>query len=633
MKTSHFVPHWVASSLLSAALILAMVGTESTQAANIAPEGEAIMGVNNAIDDDAGRPRFHSGAGSNINDSSSTTRSDNWFGDAGTDLGQAVSFVGVLWTSTRYDQVQSLTLNLATFLDGGWFGTRGIGPAAGGRLAASHLIEPAVQVSTNGGVTWRTVPHTSDYLTVLLGHQIGGGGNVNPSSVTASFVLRTPVSEINGIRIIGENGGAADGNGFIGVFELEVEAQLAADSDADGLPDLWERAHGLVVGTKDADLDPDKDGLTNLEEYAIGASPLLADTDGDTLPDGDEAKVHQTKPSQADSDGDGLNDGLEVKQSKTDPNDADSDDDGQTDGFEVLTLKTDPLAMDSDGDGFADGLEVAQGSDPTKSSSIPGNLALIGIGILGTKPDLDGGVETEVALFHVGTAANISDGNLTTRVDTWNNTTPGTVSFVGIVWDRPMTNPIARLELTLATFFDGGWFGVNARGPGSGGTLTTNFLTEPRVEVSTDDGASWKIVAHTSDYLSALTGHRIGGGTVVNPSSIKSTFTLAQPAVGITGIRIIGTEGGTASGGFIGVFDLAVRTSAPPSTRLENPANANGQYRFDFVSQMGVTYTVQYRASLMSAWQTLATVTGDGTRKQISDPVRDPARFYRISSQ
>jgi hypothetical protein len=45
-----------------------------------------------------------------------------------------------------------------------------------------------------------------------------------------------------------------------------------ADLDGDGMADSWELAHGLIVGVNDANLDPDGDGFTNLQEF-------LADTD------------------------------------------------------------------------------------------------------------------------------------------------------------------------------------------------------------------------------------------------------------------------------------------------------------------------------------------------------------------
>lgn len=49
---------------------------------------------------------------------------------------------------------------------------------------------------------------------------------------------------------------------------------LAADRDADGIPDLWETAHSLDPdAAADAALDPDGDGFTNLDEYLMGTDP------------------------------------------------------------------------------------------------------------------------------------------------------------------------------------------------------------------------------------------------------------------------------------------------------------------------------------------------------------------------
>ena len=54
------------------------------------------------------------------------------------------------------------------------------------------------------------------------------------------------------------------------------------DDDNDGMPDTWEVNNALdPLNTADATLDPDKDGLTNLEEYQRGTNPNLPDSDGD----------------------------------------------------------------------------------------------------------------------------------------------------------------------------------------------------------------------------------------------------------------------------------------------------------------------------------------------------------------
>jgi hypothetical protein len=101
------------------------------------------------------------------------------------------------------------------------------------------------------------------------------------------------------------------------------------DSDYDGMPTEWENAHGLDPNNPDdAGLDPDNDGLTNIEEYWSG----------------------------------------------TDPKNPDTDNDGMDDGWEV-TYGLDPLVNDAsgdkDGDGYSNLFEYQKGSNPSDPASIP----------------------------------------------------------------------------------------------------------------------------------------------------------------------------------------------------------------------------------------------------------------------
>ncbi len=69
--------------------------------------------------------------------------------------------------------------------------------------------------------------------------------------------------------------------------------------------------------------DPDRDGLTNLQEFQQGTDPNNPDTDGDGLNDGDEVNKYHTNPLLADTDGDLIPDGVEV-QTGTSPTSATS---------------------------------------------------------------------------------------------------------------------------------------------------------------------------------------------------------------------------------------------------------------------------------------------------------------------
>ena len=113
------------------------------------------------------------------------------------------------------------------------------------------------------------------------------------------------------------------------------------DSDGDGIPDSWEEANDLDPEIDDAALDPDNDGLSNLEEFTLRTDPQKDDTDGDGLKDGDEENTHETDPKNVDTDGDGLQDGAEL-----------------------TTFSTDPAKVDTDGDGVGDGAEALFGGDP-----------------------------------------------------------------------------------------------------------------------------------------------------------------------------------------------------------------------------------------------------------------------------
>ncbi len=97
---------------------------------------------------------------------------------------------------------------------------------------------------------------------------------------------------------VAESGGAnVQGNAalFDGVYRFAFNEQTRVyslfqvavrDTDADGIDDAWEEAHGFSPkDARDAWDDADGDGLTAREEFELGGDPALADTDGDGMDD------------------------------------------------------------------------------------------------------------------------------------------------------------------------------------------------------------------------------------------------------------------------------------------------------------------------------------------------------------
>jgi hypothetical protein len=196
----------------------------------------------------------------------------------------------------------------------------------------------------------------------------------------AFFINSVPISDIFAIdaitvQSVSENGsffgsttspelvaGGVTDAGLIQLMDLcdELGEIACIDSDNDCLPDVIEIALGLDPNNPDSDgntipdgeEDPDLDGLTNCAEVFLGTDPELEDSDNDGLTDGEEVFILDTNPRNPDTDFDGLLDGEELFPSA---------------GFDA----TDPFRSDSDFDGVDDGLERAEGTDPLDANSRP----------------------------------------------------------------------------------------------------------------------------------------------------------------------------------------------------------------------------------------------------------------------
>jgi len=153
---------------------------------------------------------------------------------------------------------------------------------------------------------------------------------------------------------------ALDSKGAVVQQQFRILVEIY-DEDSDGMSSFYERALKLnPLDPNDANLDIDRDGLTNLEEFQS-----------------------QTDPRDYDTDNDGKNDGEEVA-AGTSPINIDTDSDGIIDAIDNCPLVANPDQVDSDGDKIGDACDGCP-NDPLKTA--PG---VCGCGVADTDSDGDG---------------------------------------------------------------------------------------------------------------------------------------------------------------------------------------------------------------------------------------------------
>lgn len=136
-----------------------------------------------------------------------------------------------------------------------------------------------------------TAPASTTAIKVQVLH-LGKGGNGGsvwwenlsvapmPDPNTVSQWTYTDASSIPGscdenVRFnLWLNNGSPPQNGLESEVVVTKFEFKGTDTDGDGIPDWWERAHGLnFTNSTDATTDDDGDGFTNLQEYLAGTDP------------------------------------------------------------------------------------------------------------------------------------------------------------------------------------------------------------------------------------------------------------------------------------------------------------------------------------------------------------------------
>ncbi|MFT5041018.1 MAG: hypothetical protein ACI8TX_001989 [Hyphomicrobiaceae bacterium] len=244
--------------------------------------------------------------------------------------------------------------------------------------------------------TWRGNFDDPEYA---VEHEVVDGAglpDMDPGVRTDGNTKDIALSGNGGSRVFTFPWGTPEGGGHLGVQGFSY-GQAVANGANDDTSFLWENAdenHALpytelyirietefVDPARIVSSDADGDGILDILELDLVGNLddiSAGDDDGDGLNSPDEVLVHRTDPLLPDTDGDTLNDGDEIANS-TDPNNDDTDNDGLTDAVETNTgvfvdandTGTDPNNPDTDGGLAPDGFEVQEGTDPHDPADDP----------------------------------------------------------------------------------------------------------------------------------------------------------------------------------------------------------------------------------------------------------------------
>src|SRR3954447_1443290 len=173
------------------------------------------------------------------------------------------------------------------------------GPVAGGGFGLAAITAPASSRSGGGS---------------------GGGSSSGGGSGSTGNGGGSDSAGGSGAVVVGDVGSSAGtvrdtGTGFI--------APNNSDSDADGIPDVYEAKNGLNPNDAADAVQPTGTGLSNLTQFHIRSLLADADSNHDGVLNGDD-----------DSDGDGVSNATELRNG-TDPANADSNGDATRGGGEA----------------------------------------------------------------------------------------------------------------------------------------------------------------------------------------------------------------------------------------------------------------------------------------------------------
>ncbi|VAW08976.1 hypothetical protein MNBD_ACTINO01-544, partial [hydrothermal vent metagenome] len=205
-----------------------------------------------------------------------------WIGDSSDGFVVEASLEGGAWWSIGSSEEPGVEIDLDDlYLDGdGW---RIRVQASDGMRVASATIG-GVDLGTSTPLALITTPLEGDFVRSGIIRATAGIGSVGTSEAMTyrwsldgqavgdgrevPIPLVVPGRHEISLTVIGPTGESTD----------SISVSVITDTDADGMDDQWEIAHGLdPLDSSDGSEDPDGDGLQNLREFEAGTDPLAID--------------------------------------------------------------------------------------------------------------------------------------------------------------------------------------------------------------------------------------------------------------------------------------------------------------------------------------------------------------------
>ena len=396
-------------------------------------------------------------------------------------------------------------------------------------------------------------------------------------------------------------------NGMVIAYHFGTGSDpLVPDTDGDGLGDGEE----VSLGTNPSAPDTDCDGLADAWEVGNGLDPLSASggdgADGD--PDGDGLTNLQEQslggnPQNADTDGDGLPDAREV-QLGTSLSSADTDCDGLPDGLED-TLGTNPLQPDSDGDGMNDGWEYEHRNsvfDPSADNAADANPD----NDLDSDPDGDGLTNGQECEWGTNPAIADTDGDgLGDGAEVAQNSDPTDradtipVKWVTVTGDLPVDQIKETRETVTVPARTAAYVGVFIHSEEypdwTGQQSEYNDMVYWKIQTNDETLLTGDLHVNTEEVsfeYADMDGWSVGGFSPVEHKEGSVLLAGDTDLVVSVTLRAINVRDGLLpSSVIVGIFPLkVVQSNMPAATGVANTTDAGTSYVRESIRSQGVAY-------------------------------------------